>query len=126
MKNSFQKLLQRKVKGLLFTKGSDLNILCWTVLPGSKKLSRSNQWVDQIFDLLPQGDRPYYVSKTSLPLEKNAWLAQQLKKARLELDADSCHLVRMTLMNPFLLTKETQTQFTEDFVKILRKISKGN
>ncbi|OFZ30679.1 MAG: hypothetical protein A2622_13495 [Bdellovibrionales bacterium RIFCSPHIGHO2_01_FULL_40_29] len=126
VKNSFQKLLQRKVKGLLFTKGSDLNILCWTVLPGSKKLSRSNQWVDQIFDLLPQGDRPYYVSKTSLPLEKNAWLAQQLKKARLELDADSCHLVRMTLMNPFLLTKETQTQFTEDFVKILRKISKGN
>ncbi|MFZ3229817.1 MAG: pyridoxal-dependent decarboxylase [Pseudobdellovibrio sp.] len=125
-KTSFQKILSHNVDGLLFTEGLDLNILCWTVLPDSKKLSRSNKWVDLIFKLLPLQNPPYFVSKTSLPLEKHPWLMQQLLKAGMILDSESCHLVRMTLMNPFLITKETQTQFTREFSNILDSISKSN
>lgn len=125
-KNSFQRLLKKKVSGLLFTKGLDLNILCWTVIPKSRKLSKANAWVDQIFHSLPLLDRKYFISKTSLPLEKHPWLRQQLTKETFIFDVDTCHLVRMTLMNPFLMTKETQTRFIDDFALVLNHISQAN
>ncbi len=121
----FQRLLQKKVKGLIFTKGLDLNILCWTVIPASRKLSKANTWVDEIFKSLPLLDRKYYVSKTSLPLKKHLWLKQQLIKENFIFDSETCHLVRMTLMNPFLMAKETQAKFTDDFAKILNHISRS-
>lgn len=96
------------------------------MIPNSKKLSNANKWVDQIFKDLPLLDKPYYVSKTALPLAKHPWLSKQLKKEKFILDVDACYLVRMTLMNPFLMTKETQTEFAIDFTKILNSISKSN
>ena len=124
-KKSFQRLLQKKVKGLLFTKGLDLNILCWTVIPESRRLSKSNKWVNQIFHSLPLLDKKYFVSKTSLALKKNPWLRKQLEKEGFIFDSDTCHLIRMTLMNPFLMTKETQAKFTDDFADVLHAISKS-
>ncbi len=122
-KVEFQNILNKKVPGLLFTKGSDLNILCWTVVPDSKKLSKANKWVKQIYNSLPQFDPPYFASMTSLPLKKHPWLVEQLKKSDFDIDTQECQVVRMTLMNPFLITKESQIQFTDDFAKILNQIS---
>jgi len=123
-KIGFQRLLQKKVKGLIFTKGLDLNILCWTVIPKSRKLSEANAWVDQIFHSLPLLEKKYYVSKTSLPLKKHPWLKQQLVRKNFVFDNETCHLVRMTLMNPFLMTKETQAKFADDFARVLNQISR--
>ncbi len=117
---SFQRKLSRNLPEAFFTQGSDLNILCWTLKRPGAKLSKSNQWVDQLFDQLPRGNQPYYISKTSLPLKKNQWLLRSLQKKGFTLDAPSCHLVRMTLMNPFLMTKESQTDYMEDFMKRLQ------
>jgi hypothetical protein len=60
-----------------------------------------------------------------LPLKKHLWLKEQLIKKNFIFDSETCHLVRMTLMNPFLMTKETQAKFTDDFAKILNHISRS-
>lgn len=118
----FQSVLKKSVKNIYFTEGLDLNILCWTVLPSRRSLKQANRRVDQIFEKLPQADSLYYVSKTTLPLAKNPWLEKNLRKAGFQIDTDSCHLIRMTLMNPFLITKESKTPFIRDFTKSLQSI----
>jgi glutamate/tyrosine decarboxylase-like PLP-dependent enzyme len=121
----FQNYLKRKFKNIFFTEGLDLNILCWTICPPNHSLKLANSWVDQIFEKIPQGDSHYFVSKTTLSLTKNPWLLQKLRGAEFRINSDSCHLIRMTLMNPFLTTKESQTSFVEDFTNSLERILKS-
>jgi glutamate/tyrosine decarboxylase-like PLP-dependent enzyme len=123
-KKMFQKKLQRKMKNIIFTEGLDLNILCWTLANPKRKLSEANKIVNHLFERLPQTDLPYYVSKTSLPLSKNEWLKTSLLKKGLKIDSDSCHFIRMTLMNPFLMTKESQTSYMDDFISAARQAAK--
>lgn len=123
VKKEFQKKLQKRVNALFFPEGLDLNILCWTLLPKSRNLSGANDMVDLIFHKLPQLEAPYYVSKTSLKLMKNPWLESELRKRKFKIDSDTCHFVRMTLMNPFLMTRETETRFVDDFIQVLNSIS---
>ncbi|MBL7543145.1 MAG: aspartate aminotransferase family protein [Bdellovibrionaceae bacterium] len=120
-KSKFQKLLSSKVKNIVFTEGLDLNILCWTMKTGSQRLSEANKNVDRIFESFPKSSSLFYVSKTSLPLKKNRWLEKTLVKKGFKIDSSTCHLVRMTLMNPFLMSRETKTSYPEDFIKSLRK-----
>lgn len=122
-KSKFQNELTKNFKNLIFTEGSDLNILCWTIKGQSKSLSEANSKVDQLFADFPKQSLPFYISKTSLPLKKNSWLEQFLIKNGLQLDTKKCHLVRMTLMNPFLMSRETEVSYVKDFIKTLREMT---
>lgn len=121
-KNKFQKLLSLNVKNIVFTDGLDLNILCWTIKTRSRRLTDSNKKVDTLFESLSNSSNPFYISKTSLPLKKNRWLEKTLNDNGFKMDSATCHLVRMTLMNPFLMSRETLTSYPQDFIDSLKKI----
>lgn len=124
-KKTFEKKLKLRIKGIILTHGLDLNILCWTVPSKARLLSKSNKQVDKLFQKLPHMQHPYFISKTSIPLEKNQWLVDQLRAAKIKIDSPTCQLVRMTLMNPFLLTKETKTSYLDGFLESVQEIIGG-
>ncbi len=120
-KNFLQRKMQTEIKGIIFPPGLDLNILCWTVQSAKRKLSDSNSGVQFLFKDLPKGPGGYMVAKTSLKLEKHPWLLKYLKEnSDMEIDVDHCEFIRMTLMNPFMMTKETQTRFDRDLTEKIR------
>lgn len=63
-KKSFQRLLQKKVKGLLFTKGLDLNTLCWTVVPESRRCESRQS------DVFDAKDSIHFIQTTFVDFEK--------------------------------------------------------
>ncbi len=119
-KEIFKNKLTHKMNTIVICRGLDLNVLCWTLKTKSRKLSKSNNLVDQIFKSLPTGKNPYFISKTSLPLEKNIWLKNDLLKNNIIIDSKNCHLVRMTLMNPFLMNNETAIAYMDEFIDSLQ------
>lgn len=109
--------LKKNIKSCLEVPGLDLNIVCWTVV--RKKLSQSNSIVDRIYKTAPTGSKPYFVAKTKLHLEDHPHLADLLREKGIEIDSPDLALVRMTLMNPFSMTRGSETQFLQEFVALL-------
>lgn len=96
--------------------GLDLNIICWTMKPKNKHLSGANKLVQNLYSSLPEGKNPYFVAKTTMNLNTHLWLREHLEKSGLKIDTDHCDFLRMTMMNPFSLSKESETRFIEEFI----------
>lgn len=125
-KTIFEKKLRTEIKNIVLTQGLHLNILCWTVKAKTNKLSDCNILVNKIFKNLPRRKQAYFVSKTSFDLGKNPWLRRQLKENQFQINTTHCHVIRMTLMNPFLLTKEIETPFMDEFIGAVKNLISRN
>lgn len=100
---------------------ADLNLLCLSVIQEKKTLKEINSQTDALIKMInDSGD--YFISKTYIK-----------KSDYTDLIVDFCHtnsiedndegllLLRLTLMNPFFLTKETNLNYVKSFVNTLKK-----
>lgn len=96
---------------------SDLNILCVSGKAG--RLSEINDMNLKMFRAFEQSPR-FSVSKTTLSTQAygNLIAAHALKHG-FELDANELVLLRLVMMNPFVISKETQTSFLSELLNEL-------
>ena len=109
------------------TPHSDSNIICFTIARPGESLASSNRTAAAIYERLsPQGDGPFFVSKTTLRWDAYGKFLDSFVSAWNPVrDTDEVVLVRLCLMNPFFNSKEMKTKYSQEFIKILRELAPG-
>lgn len=125
-KEMFQKELNNTGIRILIPEGLDTNILCFSVLGDNPTLSENNKLNLGLYEKI-QKEGPYWISKTTLTLNHFKLLIQtSCDTNNVKLDTDEMVLLRLTLMNPFVHSKESNTNHASAFAKILIKYFDDN
>lgn len=97
-----------------------LNLLGIVYLSKNKTLKELNSSTKKLIDFINQDDQ-FVVSSTDLKLpEYKNLIEYNCENWDISIDDSKLTLLRMTLMNPFFLTKETKTSFLTSFIEILK------
>jgi glutamate/tyrosine decarboxylase-like PLP-dependent enzyme len=102
------------------------NILCFAVARENEPLSQTNKHTRRMYEAFSYEARSdYTVSKTTLRSPGcDAFIDKFVGSWNGKKDTEELDLVRMTLMNPFLRSKEMKTDFISDFSRQLRNFLK--
>lgn len=100
----------------------DSNILCFCLAKNGESLTKTNERTLKIYkNLSPENNGPFIVSKTQLRWKSYPKLLKHFTSGwRAKQNVDSLILIRLTLMNPFLNSRETRTSFIPLFISILK------
>ncbi|HRK06614.1 MAG TPA: hypothetical protein PLZ57_02495, partial [Pseudobdellovibrionaceae bacterium] len=105
--------------------GAETNLLCFCLGRVGDDLEQLNRRSLKFYSRMNQADSPFFVSKTKLSLNEDsayasylkAWLTpwvDGLSSGRKE--GQDLVLIRLTLMNPFLGSRELKRDLIQDFV----------
>lgn len=122
-KEAFEQKL-RTLPGRIFIPGGlDTNLLCFVPVGNLQKLSDINRKSRVLYQTL-QAKELYWISKTTLSDQAFGALIQEFcQNFGIVSDEDQLVLLRLTLMNPFILTKESPVDHVESFCELLAKES---
>jgi glutamate/tyrosine decarboxylase-like PLP-dependent enzyme len=103
--------------------GCDTNILCFTCAYLNESISRSNKRTLQVFEAFsPHRNSSFIVSKTTLHWKSySTYLDEWTQQWSAGRDADAVVLIRMTMMNPFFSSVETDVNYLDLYVQELKK-----
>lgn len=105
---------------VFFPEGLDTNLLCFAVLGKETRLSDVNRLNLSLYERCQAAGR-YWISKTTLNRDHfGALIEGGCAKHGLTLDTDEMVLLRLTLMNPFVLSKEGPTDHARAFAESLQ------
>jgi glutamate/tyrosine decarboxylase-like PLP-dependent enzyme len=123
-KRVFEERLRDLGLEIWIPQGLDTNILCFAASGGLKKLSQVNSLTLKVYEGLKGSDQ-YWVSKTTLLKKSYAELIREgCRELAVEMDEDELHLIRLTLMNPFTISKESAVDHLSGFCALLQNILK--
>ncbi|MCB9027003.1 MAG: hypothetical protein H6625_11835 [Bdellovibrionaceae bacterium] len=118
-KNDFQKNLQNSKVNFYIPGGLDTNILCFIPMGRSRNLSEINQQTLRLYYRIHEAGK-YWISKTTLSKKGfHKLIADFCNSNQIESDTDDLVLLRLTLMNPFIISKESTVDHVASFCKIL-------
>ncbi len=126
MRSQLATALEQAGLGVRITPHSDSNIICFTLGSPGQSLTESNRIASAIYERLsPQGDGPFFVSKTTLRWDAYGKFLDRFVSAWNPIrDTDEVVLVRLCLMNPFFNSKEMKSDYSQMFIKALREFSR--
>ncbi len=106
--------------------GCDTNILCFSCPREGEKISVTNQRTLKVFEAFsPKKNGEFIVSKTALQWRSyDAYLGEWIRSWSGVRDEDELVLVRMSMMNPFFGSVETDVNYADLFVENLKGILK--
>ena len=98
---------------------SETNVLCFSLAREGELLSQSNARTHGFYQLYsPDAGRDFYVSETRLHWPAySEYLEGFVRAWDAQLDTDGVRLIRLCLMNPFFLSKETKVNYLNEFVE---------
>ena len=107
--------------GIVTLEKNDLNLLCLAKIEKCKTLAEANiKTHDLINQINNRGD--FIVSKTTLKSpEYEDLIVHHCKLWNIKEDSEELILLRLTIMNPFFLNKETKTSFLNEFSQLIMK-----
>ncbi|MDG0814772.1 pyridoxal phosphate-dependent decarboxylase family protein [Bdellovibrio svalbardensis] len=135
--NGYGKILKRtiagrnKIKDLMKESNSlvkvlevpGLNLLSLSFIGESKSLKQVNQQTAKLVEKINESNR-FIVSKTFLKRPEYEELIQSAAKDwNLEVDDSGLVLLRLTVMNPFFLNKESNADYPAEFTQLVRELS---
>ncbi len=110
----------KKIKGIQIVPGSESNIVCFTIAKKSQSLKQSNEKTNSYIQNIFHRNH-FYVSKTTIYFDKYQQLTKKfISQWTPNCDDDKIVCVRLCLMNPFLISKESKTNFIEEFCQDLQ------
>lgn len=122
-RNKLKQDIQSHCSQLRVLETQNLNLLSLVCLRGAKKLSEVNIHTENLIDQV-NGTGEFIVSKTYLKSpEYQRLIAAHCEQWGVEQDEQGLVLLRMTIMNPFFLNKESKTHFAEKLVEVLAEQS---
>ena len=107
--------LRESPETLLVLDPSDLNILNFSLVREGEALSQGNARTEACFRLFQKSPN-FAISKTEVSCEMMSdFLKRHLTPRKVEIDAPTMICLRIVLMNPFLMTRETVTHYLHEF-----------
>jgi glutamate/tyrosine decarboxylase-like PLP-dependent enzyme len=121
-RKKFEKAL-KKVRGVYIAPDGMSNILCFLVAKPGEPLSATNRRTKRIYRAFsPTHNGQFIVSKTSLSFtDFSPYLHRFTQSWRPAIDDKKVHLIRICLMNPFVISKNSNLDFAETFAQELRR-----
>lgn len=114
------------VDGVKIAPGAETNLLCFALARREGgKTSKANERTLRFYEEMNGKTGPFFVSKTKLGLREGDAYSRYLKswvgEWRAEIDSDDLLLIRLSLMNPFLGSRELKVNLMEEFVERVAK-----
>lgn len=100
---------------------SETNVLCFCIAREGESISSSNQKTEKVYQRFsPERNNEFFVSQTKLSWDSyHDYLGNFTRGWHAVKDTETLTLIRMVLMNPFFITKEGNTDYAEEFSKLL-------
>ncbi len=118
-KNEFQANLKKMNFALFIPDGLDTNILCFAPVGNARGLAEINIQTLKLYERV-QNSGEYWMSKTSLSVNAFGELIKDFCKSyNIERDCAQLELLRLTLMNPFTISKESAVDHVSIFCTLL-------
>ncbi len=122
-KKDFKQELNQLGIPMFFPEGLDTNIICFSVLADKKNLSEVNELNLKLYDKIQSNDQ-YWISKTTLDIQYFEKMIKACCEAySLERDTDHLLMLRLTLMNPFVISKESPVSHAREFAKMVKSFA---
>lgn len=113
--------LQKRMPQIAIQTPHDMNILCISVSAPGEPLSKCNKKTKHVYEKFLSSPN-FSVSKTIIQTSRYKRLIDRAAQNRnLVIDSDHWFLLRIVLMNPFIVSKETTTNFVSEFVSELER-----
>jgi glutamate/tyrosine decarboxylase-like PLP-dependent enzyme len=108
---------------LLVLPSSDTNILCFSCVTDERSFSSSNVLTSLLYRLLStHGKGEFFVSKTTLYRGSySQLLASVAKEWKVKDDEDQLLVIRMSMMNPFFGSMESEFNYQDGFIDCLKR-----
>ena len=118
-KSSFKDELKKLEVRILFPEGTDTNILCFSVLGDEKSLTKINLSNLNLYEKIHSNGK-YWISKTTLNRHHFTKLIDKnCEMNSISIDCEEMLLLRLTLMNPFVISKEGSANHAKDFANLI-------
>lgn len=101
------------------------NILCFNIKNNlSRKLTKHNELTNQVIQnfFRSKTEPSFYISKTILKNNYKNLIQHFCTMNNIEQDCDHITVIRLTIMNPFISSQHTSTNFIEEFSQYLMQI----
>lgn len=101
--------------------GLDTNIVCFTPIGKVQNLSKLNEQTLKLYKKM-EDSHQYWISKTKLDSKSFRLLISSFcSEYNIVEDCETLDLLRLTLMNPFVLSKESSIDHVSSFCTLLKK-----
>lgn len=122
-----KKVLELELKklscGVVMAPSLDTNIICFFIKRNFSKLSELNKHTLDVYSLFSQKN-DYWISKTQLMKESFDLFIKEIgRENKIEIDTDYLCLLRVTIMNPFFISKESHVDHVSLFSQLLETYS---
>lgn len=115
--------IEKQCSSLRILQTQELNLLSLIQLGNAQKLSEANRQTEKLIEKVNETGE-FMVSKTYLKNpEYQKLIEEHCRHWNIETDEAGLVLLRMTIMNPFFLNKESKTQFAVRLVELLKTLS---
>lgn len=116
------KKLQAVDKQIRLLHSQDTNILCFCLAENSDPLSRVNHRTQKLFDIIASSPK-FSVTKTALKMSAfHSLISDMTSKWNAPLDSDELFLIRIVLMNPFIISNEMNVNYFEEFAHFIAQL----
>ncbi len=124
-KRLVEKMLQESVPFFISAPGLDTNVIGFTIMKSGELLSVANERIKRIYkNMSPNAKAQFIISKTQLHFKNyDKPLQEMITKAQVQKDVDEVYLLRLCIMNPFMVTKESQVFYPKALAQYLASIS---
>lgn len=120
-RNKIKQGVEKQCSHLRVLDVQGINLISIVYHQGAKKLSQLNLQTDKLIDHINSSGE-FLVSKTYLKAPEYQLLIEDCcRQWEIEMDEPGIVLLRMTIMNPFFLNKESKTQFAEKLISVLAR-----
>lgn len=121
-RNTIKTLIQTQCPHIKVLDTQSMNLISMVCRQNHQSLSRINVDTDKLINALNESGQ-FLVSRTYLKSpEYQLLIENSCRQWGVEMDEHGLVLLRMTLMNPFFLNKESKTQFADKLVEVLGKL----
>lgn len=124
-KNLIERHLKEALPYYISAPGLDTNVIGFSIMKKGERLSVSNERIKRIYkSMSPNAKAQFIVSKTQLHFKNYEKLLQEMVlSSGVIKDVDDVFLLRLCIMNPFMVTKESQVFYPKALAQYLASIN---
>lgn len=123
-RDTVKQLIQTQCPQIEVLQNQSLNLLSMVCRKNHRTLSQINLETDKLIHALNESGE-FLASKTYLKSpEYQLLIEDSCRQWKVEMDEPGLVLLRMTLMNPFLLNKESKTHYANKLAEVLARFSR--
>lgn len=110
---------------LIFLKNPKTNILCFSIGEKGDSLSSVNEKTNGLLKKLENlnGEKEtFFISKSVLSKNFESFISRVAEENNLHVDGEDLVVLRLTMMNPFLMSRHSKVDYVSEFIATVRRL----